>query len=476
MKGEKSIITLKSSNKYLNASLIYILANAIGQGTTMLANSFFTRYMSQADYGSYSNYYSFVSLLVPFAGMNLYIALTNAYIDYKSTIYKYRSSTLLLSLFGLVITGIIMALIKAFVGLSLPWICVLLTVLHAYGFFLVNYYIYSMNMENNYIAKGLMLSIPNVLQVLFAVIALVICNTYISRAIGGSFAILSCGLFATFLILKKSPPVINKEYWSYALKISLPAIIGSVSGLLMQQCDKVMITSICGAEVNAVYSLVYYTGYILYAVQQATSGGWQVWLYNTLSKKKNDSIPVVQKWYMFAMLVMATGLYMIAPEFVKILSPSNYWHFEYIVPFIIGSYFMIMYSVLMSVAEYNKKTGVVSFIVSMAAVLNVTLNYLLIPIFGGVGAAYTSVASYVFIFVVSVIYLKMVNQYFFNSIVFLSNTAVVIMLGIVFYFVRNLIVLRYIFFLAILLVEGIYFFLKLDEIKILFGGRILADK
>lgn len=468
MKGEKSIITLKSSNKYLNASLIYILANAIGQGTTMLANSFFTRYMSRADYGSYSNYYSFVSLLVPFAGMNLYIALTNAYIDYKSTIYKYRSSTLLLSLFGLVITGIIMALIKAFVGLSLPWICVLLTVLHAYGFFLVNYYIYSMNMENNYIAKGLMLSIPNVLQVLFAVIALVICNTYISRAIGGSFAIFSCGLFATFLILKKSPPVINKEYWSYALKISLPAIIASVSYLIMQQCDKLMITSISGAEVNAVYSLIYFIGYILYAVQQATSGSWEVWIYNSLNDKKFGNIANVQKWYMYVMIVLATGLFMISPEIIKILSPPDYWHFEYVVPFVIGSYIMLMYSMQLSVVYYRKKTGVVSAIVSLSAVINIVLNYLLIPRYGGVGAAYTSVVSYLFIFIVTEIYLKIKHDFHFRDLYNYVNLFIITLIGVLFYSVMNTVVIRYLVFIPILLLEAGYAFLKKEEILKIF--------
>lgn len=476
MKGEKSIITLKSSNKYLNASLIYILANGLGQGTTMLANVFFTRYMSQADYGSYSNYYSFVSLLVPFVGINLYTALTNAYIDYKSTIYKYRSSMLLLSLFGFVITGMIMILIKTVIGLSLPLICVVLSVVHAYGFFLVNYYIYSMNMENNYIAKGLMLSIPNILQVLFAVIALVICNTYISRAIGGSFAILSCGLFAAFLILQKSPPKINKEYWRYALRISLPAIIGSVSAMIMQQCDKVMITSISGAETNAVYSLVYYTGYILYAVTQATSGGWDVWMYNTLNEKKFESVSGVQKWYMFVMLVLATGIYMVSPEIVKILSPSNYWRFEYIIPFVIGSYFMFMYSMPISVVYYMKKTGVISAIVSFAAAINVVLNYLLIPKFGGVGAAYTSVVSYFLILVISICYLKIKKVYYFKDYHFLIYLAIVGVLGFIFFFLKDSIALRYIVFITVILFEGAYCILKMGEIKELLGGSILVRK
>ena len=119
--------------------MVYIFANGIGQGTTLLSNIFFTRYMSQTDYGLYSNYYSIGALLVPFVGMNLYFALSNAYIDYKDVIHKYRSSMLLLSNIGVIITAAAMILIKLVIGLSLPWICVFLAIAHAYGFFLVNY-------------------------------------------------------------------------------------------------------------------------------------------------------------------------------------------------------------------------------------------------------------------------------------------------------------------------------------------------
>ncbi len=72
---------LRTTNEFFNATFVYILANGIGQGTTLLANTFFTRYMSQNDYGLYSNYYSYVAILTPFVGLNLYFGLMNAYID-----------------------------------------------------------------------------------------------------------------------------------------------------------------------------------------------------------------------------------------------------------------------------------------------------------------------------------------------------------------------------------------------------------
>ena len=104
---------LKTTNVYFNASLVYIIANGIGQGTTLLANIFFTRYMSKSDYGLFSNYYSYVSLLVPFVGLNLYYGLMNAYLDYKDEIHQLRSSLIPLSLIGLIISTVAMFAIDA---------------------------------------------------------------------------------------------------------------------------------------------------------------------------------------------------------------------------------------------------------------------------------------------------------------------------------------------------------------------------
>ena len=175
---------------------------------------------------------------------------------------------------------------------------------------------------------------------------------------------------------------------------------------------------------------------------------------------------------MFFMLVLATGLYMIAPEIVKILSPESYWHFEYVVPFIVGSYLMLMYSMNMAIVQYEKRTDVSSIIVAVAAAINIVLNYMLIPRFGGVGAAYTSVVSYLFIFVASGIYLKFNGDYYFKNKYYLINIVAVSLMGVLFYQVMDKTMIRYITFLCVLVAEGIYLLLRKDSVRKMFGGRI----
>lgn len=470
--GKGILNRLKTTNEFFNATFVYILANGIGQGTTLLANIFFTRYMSQNDYGLYSNYYSYVSILVPFVGMNLYFGLTNAYMDYKEDIKRLRSSVLVLSVAGLAITTVVMFVANMTIGFTIPVVCIILALAHAYGFFLVNFHIQSMNMENRFVAKGIMLAVPNILQALLAGIAVVILNTFVSRAVGATIGILSCGIVAAVLILKDARPSVNTEYWKYVLRISIPAIIGSVSAMIMQQCDKIMLTSMVGAETTAVYALIYNIGYILYAVQQATSGAWQAWVYNTMESKKYGNIKDVQKWYMFFMLVLATALYMIAPEVVKVLSPERYWHFVYVIPFIVGSYLMLMYSMNMAVIQYEKRNDVSSIIVTIAAAINIVLNYLIIPRFGGVGAACTSVVCYLFICIASGIFLKFKGDYYFKNKYCFINIVAVVVMGALFYQVMNRTSIRYIVFLFILTMEGIYVSLKKEEVRKMFGGRV----
>ena len=101
---------------------------------------------------------------------------------------------------------------------------------------------------------------------------------------------------------------------------------------------------------------------------------------------------------------------------------------------------MMMYSMFTTVMQYQKKTGIVSLIVSVAAVINIVLNYLLIPKYGGVGAACTSVVSYLFILAVSTMYLKYKKEYYFKEKYCFIHLAIVIALGIVFYFVKDTVI------------------------------------
>lgn len=461
------MISIKSSkiNPMLKASVYYIIGNAFGQGMILLGNVIFTRMMRQTDYGIYSTYYSMVSIFTTIVGANLFVGLNNGYIDYKRDIRDFRSSVLILStvIFG----GIILFCFSGnfLFDFGTSYFVLGFALVHAYSFFVINYYNNSATMENQYRKKTIFLILPNVLQIILSIFFIYLAKEQDleARIVGSTLGVGSCAIFLYFSMLKERV-FFNKEYWCYALKISVPSVLSSISYMLLQQCDKVMITRLYSAAENAVYSLVYYVGYILYAVLQATSGVWQAWMYRALDTGNIQNMKKVQKWYLFVFGQMAFGLYMIAPELVKILAPSSYWNLDYVAPFILGSCLMVMYSFHTGVGMFYKKSAQVSICVLIAAVVNLILNYLLIPQYGGVAAAYTSVVAYIILFFISRSLSRKLHQNLFSDKYFAVFFGAIAGGGIIFRLLAEYILFRYIVYIMILLLSLGYMVSRKDEL------------
>ena len=456
----------KKINSLLNATFFYLIGNAIGQGVILLSSIVFTRVMTKNDYGMYSTYYSLVAILTTLVGVNLFQGLCNAYIDYKQDIYRFRSSVLFLSTISFVVVSVLTIIINQMFNFGYTLFLVVAALIHAYGFFVINYFNNSANMENRYKAKTVFMILPYVLQVAVSLLLIYFMpeQKLEARVIGSAGGVLGCAIVAYALLLKKGKITINKEYWSYALKISVPSVLASISYMIMQQCDNIMITKFHGAEETAVYALVYNVGYILYAVLQATNGVLCAWLYKALDTGETRKLKKVQKWYLVIFLILSFGLFMIAPEIVKILSPKEYWDFSYIPPFVISSCFMMMYSFYTTVGMFYKKSTQVSLCVFVAAIMNIVLNYILIPKFGGVAAAYTSLASYLVVFFLTRVVSQKLNRDLFSMKCFMMFLGVLIVGAVIFTVVKDTILLRYGVFLVLLFILMGYMFVHRKEI------------
>lgn len=455
----------KGINTYVKASTFYILGNGIGQGLVFFSSYVFTRIMSQDDYGLYGNYYSIVSMLTPLVGANLFMGLNIAYIDHKNDIKRYRSSNLFLSSIVLVLVSLFSLLVNAFIREPWPILLLLFALLHAYGFFIINYFNFSANMENKYLIRTLLLALPNILQIGLSILfiyCLPLSDMY-SRVIGSVCGIFGCGLVLYIIMIKQGKCLYNKTYWNYGLRVSVPSVLSSISYMIMINLDNVMVTRFKGASAAATYIFIYNIGYILYAISQATSSTLQAWLYNSLASGNTQNAKNVQKWYLLIYDIFAIGLLMISPEVIKFMSPESYWSFEYVGPFVIGSYLMVMYSFYSIVGEFHKKNMILSIFVCIAAVVNSVSNYFLIPIYGGMAASLTTVFSYVLLFILMRGLSQKLNKNLFSDKMFIVSFSLVIASSIIYEFLYSTILVRYIIFLGILLLITIYFLIKRSE-------------
>lgn len=457
-------------NRFLTASIFYIFANSLGQGIILFSSIIFTRIMSQEHYGLYVNYYSVVALFTPFVGANLFIGLNIGYFDFREKRNEFRASLTLLSLIIFIIFSSIVILsaflIKYFFNQTFSLFMLLFALMHAYSFFIINFYNSYVNMENRYKIKSLLLILPNILQVCLSLLFIYTIrqNTYKERVWGSSLGVFICAFILFFIMLSQNRNLINKQYFTYALKISVPSILSSIAYMVMQQSDHLMITKYVGAEKTAVYGLVYTIGNILYAFLQATSGAFQAWIYRMLNSKNFLIIKRIQKWYLYFFIILTFGLLMIAPELIKLLSPASYWDFRYIPPFIAGSSMIIINNFYATIGEFYKKTGIISLCVAGAALCNIILNIYAIQKFGAHAAAYTSfIACGGLVLFDRFFLIRKIKAYIYSDMYFLAFFLIVISGCIIFNFVLSYLSLRYIVFMAIILFLMIYAFLKRKE-------------
>ena len=140
----------QNNKKYLVASLYYVIGNVIGQGCVLLSSIIFTRIMSKDAYGLVNTYAAWVLVLNTFIGLNLFITVRNAYLDYKEDYEAFQSSVLLLSLLsGVFFTGVIVGGVRI-LGIHTEISVILIAAIQAMSLHTINFQMAVWSMENRY--------------------------------------------------------------------------------------------------------------------------------------------------------------------------------------------------------------------------------------------------------------------------------------------------------------------------------------
>ena len=86
-----------NNRKALKSGVWYTAANFLMKSIGFITTPFFTRLLSHSDFGYFSNYTAWLSVLTVFATLNLTSSFISARFDYEKDCDGYISSTLVLS-------------------------------------------------------------------------------------------------------------------------------------------------------------------------------------------------------------------------------------------------------------------------------------------------------------------------------------------------------------------------------------------
>lgn len=205
---------------------------------------------------------------------------------------------------------------------------------------------------------------------------------------------------------------------------------------------------------TAIYNVAYTVASILLIFWDSIDASYAPWIYQKLEEKSYESINLRGKQIL--LLFAGTTIFstLFAPEIIRVLAPSSYYSGIYVIPSVAaGVFFTALYSLYMRVELYAKQTKKVTVATFCAALINIVLNYIFIPIFGFYAAGYTTLVSYIFLAVFHYFNVKKIGYGFVYNVKPLLLISAGVLVSIVFISaIYEYAIIRYALIVAILLV------------------------
>ncbi|NLO18809.1 MAG: oligosaccharide flippase family protein [Ignavibacteria bacterium] len=231
-----------------------------------------------------------------------------------------------------------------------------------------------------------------------------------------------------YLILK-----IDKTLLKQMFRFGIPTVPASLSSIILQIADRPILIHLTNSVQGAIYSVNYRLGIPMMMFVGIFEYAWKpFYLSNYEEKDAKQLYARIMTYFSLvcAAIFLLTGFYMdfvVRFPFVggKFINP-DYWEGMGIIPIILAAYFFNgLFTILSAGFHIEKRTDYLPLAVGIAAVLNIGLNFLLIPHIGYWGSAYATLIAYfisavlLYIFAKKVYYIKYELKRLF-LIVFLS--------------------------------------------------------
>ena len=244
-----------------------------------------------------------------------------------------------------------------------------------------------------------------ILNILFLLVLKIGVNGYflayiISFLVSFIYCIVTGGFFKT---LKQFN--LDKALMKDMIKYSIVLVPNSLMWWVMNSSDHVMVTAMVGIAANGIYAVSYKLPSILSALSTVFN---QAWAYSAIHEDKSDdrvafNNNMYDKLVRF-LLIVTIMLMCIMKPFMKFYVDSAYYEAWMYTPYLLtGNFFLTMATFLSTFYTVNKDSRGFLFSGTAGAVINITLNALLIPLIGVHGAALATCISYICVFLYRII-------------------------------------------------------------------------
>lgn len=395
----------------IKASTSYAICSILQRCLSIITISLFARLLTTEQYGQYTVYTSWSSLLIILITLNLaYGSFSTAMVKFETRRDEYIASVegicLLLAALFLIIYLPFRSLWNQL--FELPTVFIIIMVLEILASTAITLWSGKQRFEFRY--KGV-IAITLFTSVIAPCVAFVLVlnseEKGYARIFGYAVTTIITGGTIFIYNLLKGKKLYIKEFWKYAFGFNVPLLVYYVSQMIFGQSDRIMISHYCGTDKAAMYGVSYNLAMILTFVLNAINNSYLPWFYGKLKtgrQKESESVTNAIALLMAGLLLCVIWF---APEIIYIMAGKNYTAAVWVVPPVAMSLLLYFYVTLSTNVEFyfeEKKALVVASV--GAAVVNIVLNALFIEKYGYVIAGYTTLVSYVIFAIANYLVMK----------------------------------------------------------------------
>ena len=396
----KEKVGIQIRRKTLAAGVGYTTSNLLLKGVAFLSIPIFTRLLTPADFGLYSVFVSYESILFLFVGLCLHSSIKAANVEFRLKIEEYVSSILLLvfltSFLFYMLSVIFRKQIFGLTGFSTS--IILLMVSQAVSSAILAIYNNKISLNYDYklyLSISAFSAIGNVIFSIVLILTIFKDAPYLGRIVGTVLPVCFVALYIVYKQFEKSKPAVNKNYWKFGFFYSLPIIPHGFSQVILAQFNRIMIQNMVGNAETGLFSFAFTIAMIPQIIATSLDTAWGPWFFERYRNKEFSTISHRANQYVVSFSILIVAISAISPEIIRLMAPKVYWGaVQIVIPAILGIYFTFLYYLPASIEYYEKKTVYIAVGTVLSGIINVVLTYFAIKQFSYIYSAHATLIAY----------------------------------------------------------------------------------
>ena len=224
-------------------------------------------------------------------------------------------------------------------------------------------------------------------------------------------------LFIGYLLLKDKSItfLIDKKLVNKILIYSSPLILHTFFNNILNYADRYFINDYLGTAQLGKYSVIYQLCMVMSLLITSFSMAWTPYFMKNMAIDKKGFMIIFNKtfkYYSLSILIFGIIIYFIMPLIYKFYVGEDYKVENTIyLALLSGYFFQGLYRFKVNQLFFEEKTGWIASLSFISALINIILNFYLIPKWGLFGAAFATLVSYIVLYTILEILLsKILNE------------------------------------------------------------------